>query len=224
MSERECILCGASQYVDARYGCAHVSRADIRERLRGGIEVTQTTPNGEHRWYAWNSPGRLERSHPTRPGAIDLVLDALVEREVERLRNPEPAAGAPESCKCVHEPKPFAVGDIVVLTEAGFEGETVELHSERNPEPEAVWYVGAFRDNAPGKCAFRASDMRHATPAERAEYEPKIARLAWDPACLRNALVGSLHKIPGYGTMVVMSKSNGLVRLAGHGRQLDIAP
>ncbi len=75
----ECLRCGGSMLREYQYGCEHVTREDIRERLRGEVTsvqlLTAKTGGGtEVVWQAFGA-GTLPRHHPTREGAIELVLE-----------------------------------------------------------------------------------------------------------------------------------------------------
>lgn len=100
-----CLLCGGCSLASFDPDCTHVTRESIREGLRPHIKAVDgmliETGGNEDGWGAFDRredvphgmthtteqyASRRKAFHPTREGAIGLVLDELVAREVERLR------------------------------------------------------------------------------------------------------------------------------------------
>jgi hypothetical protein len=133
-----CLLCHGSPLISFEAGCEHVTRESIRERLRGEVREPWYSAHmrcqtgevvTETGWHCANTDRSITKRHPTEQGAIDLVLDTLVDREVERLwhstwkktllQKVTSTLGQSADDHLLHPestPRPFAVGDVVTLT------------------------------------------------------------------------------------------------------------
>ncbi len=93
-----CLRCGGSALTDYRYGCEHVTRSDIRERLVAEGEPVHVWRSAALRecktdavmreacWWASDADRSVQHGYPLRSGAIALVLDELTERECVMVR------------------------------------------------------------------------------------------------------------------------------------------
>jgi hypothetical protein len=194
-----CLRCGGGPLTDWDPECTHVTRESIRERLRGEVLYWTGAPGCQEECieFAGIADRSVQRCHPTRVGAIDLVLDALTEREIERMSchplepgHPlltEPVAVPPVTSmtpvspaaksgpqptldEMYPEPRPFRVGDVVGV---------VAGRSERTVGRVLDVDEGIARhlriDTAPG-WLIPSAHARRATPAERTTYEQTQAR------------------------------------------------